>query len=127
MAAKKKVLIADDERATAQMMAATLSAEGYETAEVTQALRFYDTVLAELPDLILLDLMMPYLAGEDELQLLKMNDATSHIPVLVVTAMPIEDARKLVRQFMPFPVVDILPKPFGIEKLTALVKKALRS
>jgi DNA-binding response OmpR family regulator len=124
---KKKVLIVDDERPVANMIANALSGEGYETAEVVQALRFYDNVLAEHPDLILLDLMMPYLEGEDELQLLKMNDDTSHIPVIVVTAMPVGDARKRVQQFTPFPVVDILSKPFNLEKLIGLVNKAIGS
>src|SRR5690242_20870002 len=125
MPTKKKVLIADDERPVADLMTQSLAEEGYETAEVTQALRFYDTVLAERPDLILLDLMMPYLEGEDELRLLKMNDETSHIPVIVVTGRPADDARKRVQEFMPTPVVAILQKPFNLEKLIELVRNTI--
>jgi CheY-like chemotaxis protein len=125
MPKKKKVLIADDERPVADMIKQLLDGEGYESAEVTQALRFYDTVLAERPDLILLDLMMPYLEGEDELRLLQMNPETKHIPVVVVTARPAEDARKRVTAFMPFPVVDILLKPFNLDQLLGIVRKAI--
>ena len=62
-----------------------LEAEGYETSKMTQSLRFYDAVIERQPDLILLDLMMPYLEGEDELRLLKMNETTKQIPAIVVT------------------------------------------
>src|SRR5579884_3122043 len=119
----KKVLIVDDERQVADLITQALSEEGYETAELTQALRFYDTVLEQRPDLILLDLMMPYLDGEDELKLLQMNSDTKGIPVIVVTARP--DARTLLPKLKPFGVVDIVQKPFNLEQLITLVRKTI--
>ena len=123
MPGKKKVLIADDERQVADLITQALAEEGYDTAEVTQALRFYDTVLEHKPDLILLDLLMPYLEGEDELRLLQMNQETRHIPVIVVTAVP--DARQQLARLKPLGVVDIVQKPFNLDKLIDLVHKTI--
>jgi CheY-like chemotaxis protein len=120
---KKKVLIADDERTVADLITRALAEEGYDTAEVTQALRFYDTVLEHKPDLILLDLLMPYLEGEDELRLLQMNPETKHIPVVVVTAVP--DARQQLARLKPLGVVEIVQKPFNLDKLIELVHRTI--
>jgi DNA-binding response OmpR family regulator len=123
MPGKKKVLIADDERQVADLITQALAEEGYDTAEVTQALRFYDTVLEHKPDLILLDLLMPYLEGEDELRLLQMNKETQRIPVIVVTAVP--DARQQLARLKPLGVVEIVQKPFNLDKLLDLVHKTI--
>lgn len=119
----KKILIADDDPSIATLLKTALAEEGYETAGVTQALRFYDTVLDQRPDLILLDLMMPYLEGEDELKLLQMNPATARIPVIVVTAVP--DARRQMGRLKPLGVVDIVQKPLNLSDLIDLVRKTI--
>src|SRR5205823_13816443 len=81
----KKILIMDDDPTIADLLTEALADEGYETYMTTQSLRFYDAVRAHQPDLILLDLMMPYLDGRDELQLMAMG-VEYQIPVIVVTA-----------------------------------------
>lgn len=123
MADKKKVLIADDDVKIAEMLEDALSAEGYEAHKVTQALRFYDSITDQKPDLILLDLMMPYLNGEDELRLMQMNPETSHIPVIVITAMP--DARRQIAKYRPLGVLQIVEKPFNLPDLLDLVHKTI--
>src|ERR1700737_1938920 len=80
----KKILIMDDEPNIADLLNEAFADEGYETHMTTQSLRFYDAVREHQPDLILLDLMMPYLDGRDELRLMEMGD--HKIPVIVVTA-----------------------------------------
>ena len=67
----KKILVADDDAAIADLLEQSLKEEGYDVAKNVQSLRFYDAVREQRPDLILLDLMMPYLAGEDELRLMQ--------------------------------------------------------
>src|SRR3979411_3525485 len=81
----KKILIMDDDPTIADLPTEALADEGYETYMTTQSLRFYDAVREHRPDLILLDLMMPYLDGRDELQLMSMG-VEHQIPVIVVTA-----------------------------------------
>jgi DNA-binding response OmpR family regulator len=119
----KKILIADDEPSVAEMLVQALAAEGYETYKATQSLRFYDAVREHHPDLILLDLMMPYLEGDDELQLLNMNPETRGIPVIVVTAK--EGAKQEIARYRQMGVVEIVTKPFQLENLLQIVKAVI--
>lgn len=119
----KKILIADDEPSVAEMLTQALAAEGYETYKATQSLRFYDAVREHHPDLILLDLMMPYLEGDDELMLLNMNPETRGIPVIVVTAK--EGARQEMARYRTMGVVDIVQKPFQLDNLLRIVKQVI--
>jgi CheY-like chemotaxis protein len=119
----KRILVADDEEITAQMWQDGLELEGYDVRKATQSLRFYDAVLAYQPDLIVLDLLMPYLGGKDELMLLQMHPTARRIPVIVVTAYPDlvgnpDDLKKM-------GVVEIFTKPVSIDVLETAVKRAL--
>jgi DNA-binding response OmpR family regulator len=116
----KKILIADDELPVAEMIKQALDAEGYETYKATQSLRFYDAVREHHPDLILLDLMMPYLEGDDELTLLNMNPETRGIPVVIVTAKA--DARQDLPRYRQMGVADIVIKPFQLDRLLQTIK-----
>lgn len=116
----KKILVADDEDAIAELLKQSLESEGYETRKTTQALRFYDAVIEYQPDLILLDLMMPYLEGDDELTLLNMNPETRGIPVVIVTAKA--DARQDLARYRQMGVADIVIKPFQLDRLLQTIK-----
>ena len=76
----KKILVADDEVTIAELLEQSLIEEGYDVQKSIQSLRFYDAVREYHPDLILLDLMMPYLEGEDELRLMQLSPETANIP-----------------------------------------------
>ncbi len=119
----KKILIADDEASVAELLLQQLSAEGYETYKTTQSLRFYDAVREHHPDLILLDLMMPYLEGDDELRLLNMNPETRGIPVVIVTAK--QGARQEIARYREMGVVEIVTKPFQLDHLLQIVKNVI--
>jgi DNA-binding response OmpR family regulator len=81
-------------------------------------------VIERQPDLILLDLMMPYLEGEDELRLLKMNETTKQIPVIVVTARH-EAKQEEPRYRHDFGVIEVITKPFDMDKLVAVIKRTI--
>lgn len=123
MTKTKKILVADDEVSIADLLAQSLSEEGYEVHKATQSLRFYDDVREHQPDLILLDLMMPYLEGEDELRLMKLSPETSDIPVIVVTAK--QDVGKDEATLRSLGVLHIVRKPFDLNQLIALVKQTI--
>jgi CheY-like chemotaxis protein len=120
----KRILVVDDEIPIAELLAQALADEGYETRKVVQSLRVYDAVREYQPDLILLDLMMPYLSGQDELKLISM-DPESHrrIPVIVVTAMV--DAKREEATLREFGVTEIVLKPFDLNALVRLVKQTI--
>jgi DNA-binding response OmpR family regulator len=119
----KTILVADDDKSIADLLQQALEAEGYETYKVTQALRFFDAVMERKPDLILLDLMMPYLNGEDELRILKMTPETQNIPVIVITADL--DAAQDEEKYRQLGVVKIVTKPFDLDKLGDDIKHVI--
>ncbi len=122
----KKILIMDDDPTIADLLKEALSDEGYETYMTTQSLRFYDNVREHNPDLVLLDIMMPYLDGRDELKLMGMDMASGRlrrIPVILVTAYL--DAYKEEEEFRESGVVQIVYKPFDLDKLVTLVHEAI--
>jgi DNA-binding response OmpR family regulator len=117
----KKILIMDDDPTIADLLREALADEGYETHMTTQSLRFFDAVTEVKPDLILLDLMMQYLDGRDELKLMEMG--SFNIPVIVVTAFL--DADKEAEEFHKAGVVHIVYKPFDLDHLVELVKETI--
>jgi DNA-binding NtrC family response regulator len=117
----KKILIMDDDPTIADLLREALADEGYETHMTTQSLRFFDAVTEVRPDLILLDLMMQYLDGRDELKLMEMGQF--NIPVIVVTAFL--DADKEAEEFHKAGVVHIVYKPFDLDQLVELVKETI--
>ncbi|MBE3558994.1 MAG: response regulator transcription factor [Ktedonobacteraceae bacterium] len=125
----KKILIMDDDPTIAELLTESLADEGYETYMVTQSLRFYDAVREHMPDLVLLDIMMPYLDGHDQLKLmgmLKEIGGIEHpIPVIIVTAMNAANVAKDEQEFREAGVMHIVYKPFDLEKLSALVRDTI--
>jgi len=119
----KKILIADDDISIAELLTQALTEEGYETYKAVQSLRFYDAVREHKPDLILLDLMMPYLEGRDELMLLKMDAATANIPVIVITAHA--EAKQEEEEYRKLGVSAMLLKPFDLERLLQLIRQTI--
>ena len=117
----KKILIMDDDPTIAELLREALADEGYDTHMTTQSLRFFDAVTDVRPDLILLDLMMQYLDGRDELKLMEMG--SFNIPVIVVTAFL--DADKEAEEFKKAGVVHIVYKPFDLDQLLDLVKSTI--
>jgi len=119
----KKILIADDDISIAELLTQALTEEGYDTYKAVQSLRFYDAVRQHKPDLILLDLMMPYLEGRDELMLLKMDESTAHIPVIVITAH--SEAKQEEEEYRKLGVSAMLLKPFDLERLLQLIRQII--
>lgn len=117
----KKILIMDDDPTIADLLREALADEGYETHMTTQSLRFFDAVTEVKPDLILLDLMMQYLDGRDELKLMEMG--SFNIPVIVVTAFL--DADKEAEEFRRAGVVHIVYKPFDLDQLVEQVRSTI--
>lgn len=118
----KKILVMDDDPTIADLLTEALADEGYETYMSTQSLRFYDAIHEHQPDLVLLDLMMPYLDGRDELKLMAMG-VDRQIPVIVVTADVTAGNKE--QELREAGVVHIVYKPFDLDKLVDLVKKTI--
>jgi DNA-binding response OmpR family regulator len=82
-----RILIADDHQQNRELLEAYLADDGHEIMMAVDGQQTLDTSIAQRPDLILLDIMMPKLSGYEVCQRLKQNAATRDIPVLMVTAL----------------------------------------
>jgi two-component system, cell cycle response regulator len=82
-----RVLVVDDVPANVKLLEAKLSAEYYEVITAVNGQQAIDVALAEMPDIILLDVMMPVMDGFTACRKLKENAHLRHIPVIMVTAL----------------------------------------
>jgi two-component system phosphate regulon response regulator PhoB len=120
---KPKILVVDDEPDALELIAFNLKNAGLEvlTAENgDQALRL---ARAQLPDLILLDLMLPEVDGLEVCKILRRDAATSAIPIIMVTAKAAEMDRVL---GLELGADDYVTKPFSPRELVLRVKNLLR-
>jgi len=115
----KRILIVDDDLAIADLLEQTLLQEGYSAKKTTQSLRMFDEVRDFRPELILLDLMMPYLDGSDEMRLLALTPDTAGTPVIMITA-DIE-AKRHEEEYQALGVTTVVTKPFDLHFILKLI------
>ncbi|MEW5979897.1 MAG: response regulator transcription factor [Acidobacteriota bacterium] len=116
-----KVLVIEDDRAIAKALETNLRAEGYEVETVQDGLRGLDRARDPTQDLILLDLMLPKLAGEEICKTLRHEGITT--PILFLTAKNTEEER--VTGF-ELGADDYVSKPFSIRELLGRVQAILK-
>ncbi len=119
---KKKVLIVDDEPDLVEAIQFNLELEGLECFVAHDGLEAIEKVQSELPDLILLDVMMPEKNGYQVSRLLKFDDKFKHIPILMLTARSQETDRKIGKETG---VNEYITKPFEMDDLIRHVKAQL--
>ncbi|MEM9091122.1 MAG: response regulator [Cyanobacteria bacterium P01_F01_bin.53] len=118
-----KILVVDDNPNNLEIALETLSSEGYTVATVTSGERALNRLGNYLPDLILLDVMMPGIGGFETCQKIKANPETSKIPVIFMTAL--SDVENKVNG-LSLGAVDYITKPFQERELLARVKTHLQ-
>ena len=88
-----RILIVDDERRNRQLLEVMLGGEGYDLATATGGAEALEMVAAQRPNLILLDVMMPGMNGYEVAASLKVDPATRHIPIIILTALDDRNSR----------------------------------
>lgn len=83
---KKKILIVEDEESLLKLESILLTSKGYEVRGVANGQAALSALTEELPDLVLLDIMLPEIDGFEVCQQIKNNPVTQHIPVIMLTA-----------------------------------------
>ncbi len=81
------ILIADDDPALNEFLSQILEDEGYRIVSATDGVEAVETARNQLPQLITMDLKMPRMDGAEAIRQLRMNPATRHIPVIVISAL----------------------------------------
>jgi CheY-like chemotaxis protein len=118
-----KVLVVDDDPKAVEMIAIRIPTVGGEVLRAFGGREAIDIARRELPDLIVLDLMMPGVNGFDVVAALNEHPDTARIPIVVVTAMPITDQD---RARLTGNVTAIMEKAgFDARRFTAEVRRAL--
>ena len=87
MSGRSKILIVDDEPFNVDYLEQELQDLGYETASATNGQEALQKIATEAPDLILLDIMMPLMDGLAACRILKANEETRLIPIVIMTAL----------------------------------------
>jgi len=119
----KKILVVDDEKDILDLVSYNLAKEGYEIETSTDGEDALKRVKAENYDLIVLDLMMPGIDGMELCRVLKSNEKTESIPIIMLTAKS-EELDKVLGLEMG--ADDYVTKPFSPRELIARVKAVLR-
>jgi diguanylate cyclase (GGDEF)-like protein len=117
------ILVVEDDRAIANMMQATLQLEGYTAAIARTGAEGIAAALRDMPELILLDLMLPDVDGFEVLRRLRADPKSEHIPVIIVSAR--HDTAVKVHAF-DLQVDDYLTKPWNVDELMARIRARLQ-
>ncbi|HTI68319.1 MAG TPA: PleD family two-component system response regulator [Caulobacteraceae bacterium] len=118
-----RILVVDDIEANVRLLEAKLTAEYYDVSVAYDGHTALKKAAAELPDIILLDVMMPELDGFEVCRRLKADAATRHIPVVLVTAL---DGRRDRLAGLEAGADDFLTKPIDDVTLLARVRSLTR-
>ena len=118
-----KILVVDDDRAINELIKVNLKLAGYEIVQAFDGIQGFALAKQELPNLVILDVMMPNVDGYTVAQRIRQNDTTKDIPILMLTAL--SDIEDKGRGFA-IGIDDYLVKPFDMEELKMRVKAILK-
>lgn len=120
MTRKPVILVVDDEPQILRVMRATLPARGYEVRTAPGGAEALDELQKEIPDLIILDLVMPNVSG---LEVCRRVREFSSVPIIVLSAKEFESDKVAA---LDMGADDYVMKPFGLDELLARVRAMLR-
>jgi len=120
----KKILIIDDEPDILESLAVMLSKQGLEALTASSGIEGIKKAQKEIPDIILLDVMMPEMDGFETCRKIKHTEQTKNVPVLLITAL--NDSESKVKG-LDAGADDFISKPFNDAELKARVRAFLRS
>ncbi len=121
--AQPVIMIVDDEMRNTRLLQAQLSTEGYSIMTAASGEEALEQIRTALPDLILLDVMMPGMSGYDVVGKLKAAERTSNIPVIMITALDDRESRMLA---LEAGAEEFLNKPVDRSELWIRVRNLLR-
>jgi len=118
-----RILIVEDEPAICEMVGLALQRAGYEPVDAGDVAQAEMAIADRLPDLILLDWMLPDVSGLEFARRLKKDETTRHVPIIMLTARGEESERV---KGLEMGADDYVTKPFSPRELMARIKAVLR-
>jgi DNA-binding response OmpR family regulator len=119
---RKKILVVDDDPELIELLGFNLQMAGFIVSRAANGAEALKKVKAAIPDLIVLDVMMPEMNGFEVCEILRRNPETSGIPIIMLTAVSSELSR-----FAGFGAgaTDYVTKPFSIKQLIGRIEELL--
>jgi serine/threonine protein kinase len=117
-----RLLIVDDDDAIRNWLQAVMRADGHEVQALATGEELFATVAQEVPDLMLVDVLLPGVNGLEIVQRLRAEPATAAVPVILITSL---DPKRYMRVGMDLGADDFLVKPLVAADVTAAVKSRL--
>ena len=117
-----KLLVVDDEPDFVELVAFNLRHEGFEVLTATNGWEAIELARSDLPDLILLDLMLPDFDGFAVCEMLRLRSSTAAIPIILLTAWISDESRRL---GLELGANDYVTKPFSPRELMQRVNRVL--
>ena len=121
--AHPKILLIEDEPSQVELIHYNLKAEGYEVLVALDGEEGLELALEEIPDLILLDWMLPKVSGIEVCRQLRRSKITREIPIIMLTARS-EESDKI--RGLDIGADDYITKPYSIKELLARVRATMR-
>ncbi|WP_073025027.1 winged helix-turn-helix domain-containing protein [Lutispora thermophila] len=118
-----KVHVIEDDYGIQELLRYNLEKNGYEVIISDNGYEGYSMALKEMPDIILLDIMIPGTDGLEVCKMIRMNELTRNIPIIMVTAKG-EELDKVLG--LELGADDYVTKPFSVKELIARIRTVLR-
>lgn len=115
-----KVLVVDDDRILRALLQFKLAAQGHDVRLAESGVEALASVASDLPDLVVMDCMMPGMDGEEALKHLKADVRTQSIPVIMLTARRGDDDAF---QLLQLGAADFVSKPFNPDELVLRIRR----
>ncbi len=117
---KEKILLVDDNMDLIKIMRLYLTHRGYRVLHAQNGFEAIETAASEIPDLVVMDVMLQDIDGVQIALQLRKDAKTRHIPILALTAKTFSD------EIMPKVFNDILRKPANLHQFDAKIQKLLK-
>ncbi len=121
-AVRPRLLIVEDDPDLRRILSLLLGSRGYETATAENGAAGFEALQGDLPDCVILDLMMPVMDGFELLKRIRTVSRTSRLPVLILTASEDERHRLKSTQYLADAYAN---KPYNVDELVAILGRLL--
>ena len=120
----KKILIVEDSKQTQSILKEILEKEGYFVFSAYDGIDGIRIAKREIPNLILLDLLLPKISGFDICQKLREDEKTRKIPIIILSTLA--DEKNTYEKLKRYDVVKLIPKPYTIDEVLFEIKRLLK-
>ncbi|MCM8773759.1 MAG: response regulator [Candidatus Omnitrophica bacterium] len=123
ISSKFKILVVDDDYKIVEYLSYVFRSAGYEVISTTKGIEAINLAKIHKPDLIILDMLMPEMRGEEVVRILKDDPLVSHIPIIYFTGVVSKKDEEFIRKLTGN--YGILTKPTTKDKLLEAVRSVL--